>query len=192
MSDPKGFLRRYPIMIGGQPAGPATFEVTEVFRPNARRTTGILHKSVAATEGVSFRPVINDGLQLRAWSVAMQAWDGANFNWLNIPAPSANLPKFILTGQLTGCSFMVEDTGGGTIRCAHQQHGAAHNAAGLRGIVAGMPNVVAYTNGDQYNLGTHQVLVIGVAVDGVWKIYAQRLARAPGNAHSILGVDRIF
>lgn len=190
-SDPYNFLRKHPISTGTGMHGQAGFCVEEMIRDTGTRTTSVRARNVAATEGL--RITRTDGeVQVQGWSVMMHQWDGQGFDWLNISAPAANLPKFIFTGRLSGCSFVVEDMGGGAIRCAHQKHGAGPNSDTLRRTVAGLQGVVAYTSGGQYDFAKSQADVIGVAHDGHWRIYAQRQSPGANSGVNVDGVDRIF
>ena len=118
----------------------------------------------------------------------MVAWNGVGVNWLNIPAPGPGLPRYILTGQLTGCSFVVQDAGGGALQCAHAQHGNGLGSGALRTTLGTGGHTAIYGHGAEYDAAVHQVYILGAAVNGAWQIYALKLS----GTFAILSVDQIF
>jgi hypothetical protein len=187
LSDPKDFLRKHPIFIGSGAHGRQTYYVDNSDRPKATRITAGQGRVVPATEGLRFNTAMGEET-IQAWSVKVHQWGGKDMTWLAVPAPAANEPQFILTGLLTGCSFVVEVGDNGGLRCAHELHGKGPNSEQLRKVVAERPGLIAYTSGDQYDHFKNQAHVIGIAQKGKWKLYAQRQNADFG----ILGVDRIL
>lgn len=117
-----------------------------------------------------------------------------------LPVPSAHI--LMVTGMLTGCSFVVLDTGNG-ILAAHIQPNPG-NAVGLRtsilanGHFAGHPGAAVSVYGDYgtgggggamgYDHMSERITVTGAFLGGAWSIYAQ----AFNNNGTVTRVDRIL
>jgi hypothetical protein len=195
-ADPRPFLERYVVTAVGanNPSGLETFKIANStgmgantpYRPGSR--LGSLNKH--ATE------------KFRIWPAAGLAAAGDEFQAYNIQmVPSnnpvvmynvpANAPNLLITGGLSGCSFLVDDLGNGQIACAHMQPSSGagtgnENGPALAARLSGQYGVVYGRN--RYH-AQNQVCVVGVRRGGQWKIYAQKLDYL---GLTIQSVDRIF
>lgn len=192
-SRPNHFLKRNPIRIAGDPAGNGNYSVADLMRPRAHRAPRrLLPRKSASSTGLDFRNTqagLGAGVvPLSVHCVPMFPWAGAPV-WTNIAPPLPGQQRFIVTGQLSGCSFVVEQLGGGNIRCAHARPTAALNGPALRAAIAGLGGNTVYGTGTEYNAATERVSIIGVAnhTAATWDFYAQRCD--PNDDYSITGVQ---
>ena len=104
-------------------------------------------------------------------------------------------PNIMLTGQLSGCSFVMMPAGPGWLDVAHvkpQQITGKALHANLGGALANAAIYGDSTEGGFYDSDTRVVSIVGVRSGGQWRIYAQK--QKPGHAmdYSIKSLYQIF
>ena len=194
--DPRNFLEHYVLTAVGanQPSALETFKIANStgagaftpYRPGSR--LGALNRH--ATE--KFRVWPSAGLaaagdEFQAYNIQMVPSNNAVVMY-NVPATAPNL---LITGGLSGCSFLVDDLGNGQIACAHMQPSSGagtgnEDGPALATRMSGNYGVVYGRN--RYN-AQNQVCVVGVRSGGQWKIYAQKLDYL---GLVIQSVDRVY
>lgn len=182
VADPESFLKKYLLTAVGanQPSGLETFKIANstgagAFTPYRPGTVlGSLNKH--ATEKFRIWPsaqLTAAGDEFQAYNIQMVASNNAVVMY-NVPAAAPNL---LITGGLTGCSFLIDDLGNRQISCAHMQPSSGagtgnENGPALATRLSGQHDVVYGRN--RYE-AQNQVCVVGVRSAGTWKIYAQKL-----------------
>ena len=182
---PETFLRSYPLMIAGKSvSGPTDY---------------VIFQELPTDKKFKIAAFGNNGEPLKAYNVPMlpstqfQGLGASGPNRVQIPGVMlGNDRDVMVTGQLTGCSFLVQSTGG-SVLCAHIQpqggldgsklHTSLINSAQFQGQPATTRPIVFGRN--FYPAG--RATVVGVRRLGRWEIYAQL-----GDAHSVTGVHRIL
>jgi len=199
LTAPERFLTEHYVTAGGspQPSGIQDFCLREDDNARAFLRPGSFMKTLNAhpTDGVRLdtSTVANGQGQLfQAHSVHMDA-GAQNLNFYTLDAETG--PSVMVTGQLTGCSFVMRETANG-LEVAHVSPGPGQTGQQLHTALADThPNVygAAGTSGN-YDSQDRSVTVVGVRANGKWRIFAQkqvRAALAQGNKE-IKSVYQIF
>jgi hypothetical protein len=105
-------------------------------------------------------------------------------------------PDIMLTAKLTGCTFVAKPgANANTVEVAHLQpnadltEGAVETGQHLNARMKVIPNAKAYGR-LKYDFETRSINVIGVRINGTWKIYAQKLQK--NGLPKVLSVNRIW
>jgi hypothetical protein len=102
-----------------------------------------------------------------------------------------------MTGQLTKCSFVIRNIGGGAVCVAHIEPGGVHPSSdNLRTDILATGQFAGHAGALDRVFGydtdyTPCAYVVGVRRNAIWEIYAQRVS-ATGSKGHIQGVDRLF
>jgi hypothetical protein len=197
VANPGEFLKRYPVRIFGATAasGVAQYVLSNraaSFRPG--RILGTLN--MHATESFDIRSAAivvgpGGGHRFQAHSVHMDVGTAA-MGFYRLDGAG---PNIMLTGQLSGCSFVMMPAGVGSIDVAHiKPHQISGKAmhANLGGAFANAAIYGDSTQGGFYDSDSRVVSIVGVRSGGQWRIYAQK--QKPGHAmdYSIKSVYQIF
>jgi hypothetical protein len=182
-------------MIGAnQPSGLETFKIANSTGAGAstpyRRGSVLGSLNMHATEKFRIWPsggLAAAGDEFQAYNIQMVPSNNPVVMY-NIPATA---PNFLVTGGLSGCSFLVDQLAGGQIACAHMQpsSGAGTGAEDGPALAARLSGTHGVVYGRNRYHAQNQVCVVGVRSGGRWKIYAQKLDYLGLNIHS---VDKIF
>lgn len=185
VTDPRGFLSRYPIISAGGAAGLGTYylhnEAGAAARPGSVLGTHHMH----ATEGFRINAFAG-GAPFQAFCVPVVA--------SNVPIVLHTIPTnvhFVVTGELSGCSFIVQDTGG-QLDCAHLRP-TGETGVALESRLAGYSAVYghgAYNRTNAAGFLARNATVLGVRTGGRWKFYAQK--RENPARMNIVSVHRFF
>ena len=180
VNGPEAFLKRYPIRIFGDvnASGIAQYAIENCgnsFRPGSIFGTHRLH----ATESFNIRAIIagmhGPGSHIfQAHSVHMDGGIGAMGSY----RLDATGPNIMVTGQLSGCAFVIDPVGGNNVDVAHIKP-IGITGSNLAATLAGNhPNAFVYgaTAGHGfYDSNDRVVSIIGIRdAGGAWKIYAQK------------------
>jgi hypothetical protein len=200
LASPVQFLKRFPVRIFGDMGASRPVTYTMLNRnPGASKRPGF----VLGTMNMHDTEV----LEIRS-PAAMAAAAGAggsvfNAHSIHMDAGSAGMnfylldgtgPAIMVTGQLSGCSFVMLPAGAGHVNVAHVQPQGQTGAA-LQGTLAnGLPNAQIYgaagTTGN-YDSSDRVASVIGVRIAGQWRIYAQKQDAGSGD-YRIRSVYQIY
>lgn len=194
---PKTFLERHPVRIAGQnqPSGVLMYQFNSrnlgasTQRPGSILRTHRMH----GTEAFSI-DTMPGGTAFLAHSVQMVSSAIAPIALYTLPA--AGGPNIMVTGALSGCSFIANAGAAGGVDCAHLQP-IGETAQQLQTrlspnytVVYGVhdyAHTVVMPDGPRRD---RNVTILGVRRGGQWKIYAQKLDIL--NSYSIRSVQRIY
>lgn len=183
MNNPGAFLKKHPIKIAGNP-GPSGVSGYNLYdrggsqRPGARLGTHHWHNTQAFNlrSGAVGNPLAGPAAHnFQAHSIHMD---------LNIVAlgfyqlPAVGGPSIMVTGQLSGCSFIIVPTHGGNLDVAHVKP-AVGGGANLRTALEALHPAPAFVYGVRNAHGYYrgydrEAAIIGVRIAGAWQIYAQK------------------
>lgn len=200
LASPVQFLKRFPVRIYGDTGASRPVNYTMLNRnPGNSKRPGFLLGTLNMHD--------TEVLEIRAPG-AMAAVAGAggsvfNAHSIHMDAGSANMnfypldgtgPAVMVTGQLSGCSFVMQPAGAGQVNVAHVQPQGQTGAA-LQGTLAnGLANAQVYgaagTTGN-YDSADRVASVIGVRIGGQWRIYAQKQDAGSGD-YRIKSVYQIY
>lgn len=197
VNNPEPFLKRYPIRIYGTvaPSGVAQYALEN--RGGALRPGSILGtKKLHGTEAFNIRATAS-GIHaanshiFQAHSVHMDLGYAAMLYYrLNMMGPN-----IVVTGQLSGCTYVIQPAVGGGVDVAHiQPVGGMTGATLAANIKANHPNAFVYgaTAGRGfYDSDKRVVSIVGVRIGGGWSLYSQKQDPA-GQAFTIRSVYRIY
>lgn len=201
LASPVQFLKRFPVRIFGDMGASRQVNFTMLNRHpgNSKRPgflLGTLHMhdtevleirapgAMAAVAGIG-------GSVFNAHSIHMDT-GSANMNFYTLDGTG---PAIMVTGQLSGCSFVMLPAGAGQVNVAHVQPQGGQTGAALQGTLASaMANAQVYgaagTRGN-YDSADRVASVIGVRVGGQWRIYAQKQDAGSGD-YRIKSVYQIY
>ncbi len=211
-NEPRRFFTHYPVIIVGDP-GPSRpvgyfiynhhYGASSIRRPG--KYLGRLHRHDTPIFEISNHNPGGDAAGFTAYSIQMvteQTVVIGNVNGFLLSDPPAH--NYMVTGQLTGCSFCVQPVDGG-IRVAHIRP-TPNNAANLRtnlaanGAFAGHDDVGMSVYGSHggaggggYDHNTENISIVGV-YQGGWSIWAQSYVLDFGGSdvRVLRAADRIF
>lgn len=188
-TSPETFLRSHPVMIAGlSTPGAADFVIYKEIPTES--------KFKIATQGM------NGGASLKVYNVPMHPStrfvglaNAAGGNKVAIPGvmiAGEHQRDIMVTGQLTGCSFLVQKVGA-SVLCAHIQPQGGMDGAKLHttlmnvAVFQGQPTTSSPIVFGRNFYPTGRATIIGVRRMGQWEIYAQI-----GDAHSVSNVVRVL
>lgn len=185
--NPLKFLRQWPMRIAGHPtvAGPQQYYLFPHGNPGVWSI------------GTQAPPLAPHRAGFMAWSVPMVYVNAINPGAMSsVEALSNGGPSMIVTGLLNGCTFCIEDAGGGNVRMSHVKPAggvmaiALQTSLALNGRFAGGGGgpVQTFGMGTEYG-GTEDATIVGVREPNGWHIYAQMHTRM---AHNILRAEQIY
>lgn len=185
MADPVSFLKTYPVRIFGSPgaSGVTQYAIENrgpSHRPGTIRGTHNWH----TTESFNIkRPAyVNNGYSFYAHSVHM---DVGLTNMQFYRLPSLGGPNIMLTGQLSGCSFVISPVAhGNDVDVAHVQPQVVNPATLRNNLAVQHQNAFVFGVSEQrghYNGANRAVSIIGIRSAGRWKFYSQKQDRSTGD-----------
>jgi hypothetical protein len=198
MNGVEAFLKKYPVRIFGDVNASGVAQYAMENRGNSFRPGSILGTlNLHATESFNIRAtaagIHGPGSHVfNAHSIHMDVGIGA----MGFYRLGAAGPAIVVTGQLSGCAFVISPAGGNDLDVAHiQPVGAGVTGANLATTLkTNHPNAFVYgaTAGRGfYDNGDRVVSIIGVrGGGGAWRIYAQKHDRNSGD-YTIRSVYRI-
>jgi hypothetical protein len=199
MNDPAKFLSRYPVRIAGaaMPSGVIQYHLNnrnygnKTSRPDNILGTRSMHGTEAFSISSGASPMCHS---FNAYSIEMVQSNVTPIALYTLPTGG---PNIMVTGALTGCSFIIDHGPGGTIRCAHlQPNGETGAQLHARLKPLGYAKVYGRERYDHLYDSTNPlsydrtVTIIGVRNGGKWKVFAQKLDMM--NDFSIRSVHRIW
>jgi hypothetical protein len=199
LANPGEFLKRYPVRIFGAtlPSGVTNyflFNRGASMRPGSRLGTLRMHATesfdiraagalAGALPGAANHPFLAHSVHMDVGAAAM--------GFYHLPAGA---PNIMVTGQLSGCSFVMVPAGVGQVDVAHVQPQNQTGQALYGNITGAIPNAQVYgasgTRGN-YDSADRRASIIGVFAAGQWRIYAQKQEIASGDYH-IKSVYQIY
>ena len=170
MADPKEFFQHYMVTIAGysnRAAGPTRFRM--FLNPGTKTGPAKFMLQKCANPDPGDGTCAHD--ELIAFYVPMLD-AGAAYSQASLPATGG--PDFMVTSQLTGCSFGHFAGAGGTM-VTHLQPGQGRsfpdNDALIRKNMGAGAHIMSQSAG--YNFLEDAVTVVGKRVSGIWSFYAQ-------------------
>lgn len=186
MANPSNFLRRYPVRIFGSTGASGVVQYAIENRGASHRPGSVLgthgwHDSESFNIKVSNQ--VPNGHTFNAHSVHMDVGQ-ANMQFYRLP--SIGGPNIMVTGQLSGCSFVFSPIAhSNDVNVAHVQPQVGNSGATLRtNLAANHPNAFVFGISNQagfYNGANRAVSVIGVRQGGIWRFYSQKQDRTTGD-----------
>jgi hypothetical protein len=196
---PGGTLKTYPIRIHGSPGASGVVGFCIKYRgasqrPGTVRGTGKMHD----TDAYDIRTMVtvnnfgglDGGHTFNAHSIHMDADIQTMAPYLLGNAG----PAIVVTGQLSGCSFVASANPAGGVNVAHVRCQPGQGAALATQLAQAVANSQVYgatdTIAGDYDANDRAASVIGVRSGGQWRIYAQK--QDPTTAYSIKSVYQIW
>ena len=195
MAQPREFLETYRLRIAGANAGSGVYNYF-ISNDGVSQRPGKLLKThhMHSTEAFRIQPGVgaNPGAHpFATYSIQMAQSNVVPIVLYTIPAGG---PNIMVTGVLSGCSFIVNLGPGGLIQCAHlQPNGETGTQLNNRLNPVGYSVIYgrnSYNHQDSSNVYDRNVVIVGVRQAGQWKIYAQKQDHL--NAYAIVSVNRIY
>jgi hypothetical protein len=198
VAHPRAFLRRYGVTITADPGVSGIYNYYLKNAGAAQRPGRVLRTlRMHATERFRIDRQNTPGSHpFQAYSIQMVPSNAPGAIVL-YQLPAAAGPNIMVTGGLSGCSFLINDLGGGAVECAHlEPHG--ETGVQLNNRLIGPPhafdvvygrNSYGHTQNNVAGLYDRSVSVIGVRAGGAWRIYAQKY---DPYTNQIRSVHRIF
>jgi len=176
------FLNKYPIRIFGATVASGVTGYRFRNRGVSKRPGTIMNtlrmkptesfeiRSDAAMLGVPVVPGVPvNGHVFQAHSVHMDLGIGA-MNFYNLGGGG---PNIMVTGQLTGCSFIMTAGAGGSVNVAHVSPTGTTGVLLRAALAAANAGAQIYGVG-QYDHNDRTVSIMGVRTGTTWRIYAQK------------------
>ncbi len=113
------------------------------------------------------------GHAFQAHSIHMDVGTG-NMGFYRLGAAG---PTVMITGQLSGCSFVMSPVAAGVVDVAHVQPQGQTGQALQATLAAAVPNAEIYGaagTGGNYDSADRRASIVGVRFGGAWRIYAQK------------------
>lgn len=202
VANPGEFLRRFPVRIFGYTGASGQWRYFlsnrgQSMRPGSRLGTLNMH----ATESFDIRaggpggaaPIAGGGggHPFDALSVHMDVGRAA-MGFYRLGAGGLSI---MVTGQLSGCAFVMVNAGPGQVDVAHVKPQGQTGKALYDEIVTNNPNAQVYGASDttgNYNSDDRVASIIGVLSGGDWKIFAQKQLQQSGTDYRIKSVYQIY
>jgi len=198
ITNPVKFLKTYPVRIFGSVAPSGVIACGLSNRGQSHRPGRVLKtKRWHQTESFNLRTAASmhqlgqRGVQFLAHSVHMDA--GANnLNFYRLP--SIGGPNIMVTGQLSGCSFVISPIANSQdVNVAHVQP-VGVDGVNLRNNLAGLHhNATVFGVSAQrgyYQGANRAVSMIGIRAAGRWSFYTQKQQR--GGDYRVMSVWRQY
>ena len=195
---PVTYLKTYPTRIFGATAASGVCNYGLGNRGNSHRPGTVLGtNNMHDTESFNIRStasgLVDGGDQVfNAHSIHMDVGAAALGFYL---LPSVGGPDIMVTGQLSGCAFVISPVAGGNnLNVAHVQPQAVNSTTLRNNLAAAHPNGFVYGASDRrgyYDGATRAVSIVGIRAAGSWTLYAQKQDRASGD-YSIKSVWEIY
>lgn len=179
-TQPAQFLARYPVRIFGDPSGSHVSSYRIEDSVASLRPSKVLRThSMQATQSFQIRARGSalgnppNSVWFDAHSVKM--FDNHRPSDSGIyTLPVTGGPNLMLTGQLSGCAFAIEDKGDGSLVVAHiRPTPQGLDAATLQSALQQSPGWTTVYGRDDYS-AMRVVSIVGVRVSGRWHIWAQK------------------
>lgn len=185
LANPGAFLKRYPVRIFGATAASGVAGYTMLNRnPGASMRPGSVLGTLNMHTTESFEIRSNAALgavgggagghAFQAHSIHMDAGT-TNMGFYRLGAGAG--PTIVVTGQLSGCSFVMLPVAAGVVDVAHVRPQGQTGQALQAALATAMPNAQIYgasgASGN-YDSADRFASIIGVRFAGVWRIYAQK------------------
>ena len=201
VANPAEFLRKYPVRIFGHTGASGTWRYYLLNRSQSKRPGSVLgNLRMHDTESFEIRanggPMMAVGFgngehPFDAQSVHMDV-GLPNMGFFRLGAGGSNI---MVTGQLSGCSFVMIPAGPGQVDVAHVKPAGQDGKALFDNIAINNPNAQIYgaagTKGN-YDSDDRVASIIGVRAGAGWTIYAQKQLQASGTDYRIKSVYRIY
>ena len=197
VNHPETFLKRYPIRIFGDvnASGVAQYAIENrgpSFRPGSFWGTHRWHATDSFNIRATAAGIHGPGSHIfTAHSVHMDVGIGAmGFYRLDVTGPN-----IMVTGQLSGCAFVIQPAGGNNVDVAHIRPVGRTGAHLARTLTYNHPNAFVYgaTAGRGFYDSNDRVSsIIGIRnAGGAWSIYSQKHDATTGD-YRIRSVYRIY
>jgi hypothetical protein len=179
--DPDGFLRTYPIKIFGATSASGVQSYAMINRGVSLRPGHILgtHR-MHETESFDIRSVAAMGaigpLTARYAFLAHSIHMDLGTAQMKFYRLGAGGPPIMVTGELSGCSFVMVDAGGGQVDVAHVKP-TGQIGKDLFGNLSRVKDFVVYGAGGthgNYDSDTRLASIVGVRDGAQWRIFAQK------------------
>ena len=196
VANPGDFLRRYPVRIFGATAASGVAMYVMDNRGQSRRPGSVLGTlNMHTTESFDVRSAAivfgGNGHPFSAHSVHMDVGTGA----MGFYRLDGTGPNIMVTGQLSGCSFVMMPVGANDVDVAHIK---PHQITGKTlhdNLSNTFANAVIYgdsKDGGFYDSDTRVVSIVGVRFAGEWRMYAQKQKPGTSYDYSIKSVYQIY
>jgi len=193
----EAFLKLYPVRIFGDTgaSGQADYDLENrgaSHRPGEVLGTHRLHATESFNMKAAAIGLVNPGAhRFRSHSVHMDLGIGA----MNFYRLGAAGPGIVVTGQLSGCAFVIAPAGGNDLDVAHvKPTGGVTGSSLAASLAAAHPNAFVYgaTAGHGfYDSHDRVVSIIGIRdLGGAWRLYAQKHDANSGD-YTIRSVHRL-
>ncbi len=200
VANPGEFLKRYAIRIFGATAASGQANYVMVNRVGAASRPGSILGTLHMHGTESF--------EIRAQAVAVGLVGKlfvAHSIHMDVGAAAMGFyrlgplgPNIMLTGQLSGCSFVMLPVGPGQLDVAHVQPQGQTGQALYGQVTGALPNALVYgasgTSGN-YDSVDRRASIVGVrGGNGEWRIFAQKtnLPVAGAGANPSFGVKSVY
>lgn len=184
-ANPGAFLKRYPVRIFGATTASGVVTYTMLNRnPGASMRPGSVlgTLNMHTTEAFEIRApgalgAVGGGAgghPFQAHSIHMDVGT-TNMGFYRLGVGAG--PTIMVTGQLSGCSFVMLPGAAGVLDVAHVQPQGQTGQALQTTLAAAVPNAEIYGAsgaGGNYDSVDRRASIIGVRFGGVWRIYAQK------------------
>jgi len=199
LANPSGTLRNYLFRIFGSPdpSGVSAYRLMNR-GPSQRPSSSVGNLKMHDTESFDIRSQNSivgvapaNSFFFNAHSIHMDA--GALE--MDFYALGGAGPNIVVTGQLSGCSFIMRPGAAGAVDVAHVRAVDGLAPATLATALAHMPNAQVYGGIDttgNYDFHDREASIIGVRTAGQWAIYAQKQQPDVTGVHRIKSVYQIW
>lgn len=191
LTNPRDFLKRYPIKIFGanRPSGVTNYVLLN--RAASMRPGSVLGRlRMHETESFDIKPAsfLGPGHVGHTFPAHLVRMDEGTAN-MNFYRLDASGPPIMLTGELSGCSLVMLPGTGGHVEVAHVRPRQQTGQQLYGTLKAALPNGEIYgasgTSG-HYDSDDRCVSIIGVRTGGQWFLFAQKkLAAADDRIRSV-------
>jgi hypothetical protein len=173
-----GFLKKYPVRIFGATAASGVVAYCLKNRGASFRPGSVLGTlSMKATESFDIRAMaaiaavggVGNGQVFNAHSVHMDL-NQAAMHFYNLDNAG---PNIMVTGQLSGCSFVMRAGAAGSVDVAHVSPAGTTGALLIAALQAAFPAALIYGVGS-YDSNDRVVSILGVRGGTGWRIFAQK------------------
>lgn len=191
-NNPEAFLRKTSLFLtGDMPASGVTQCRIDDTGIVSQRPGSILRtKNMHAAQMFMAGPALHAGTPFNAHWIKMHVWNTTN-DLVNIQPYLLPLggPAIMLTTQLTGCSFAIQDNNNGTLSVLHLQPSQHADGATMHTILSQTGWTKVYGRNNYVGNG-RSVSIVGRRSGGQWRLWAQKQDRF--NQMAVLKVKQIY
>lgn len=200
VANPADFLRKYPVRIFGHTGASGPWRYYLLNKGQSKRPGSVLG-TLRMHDTESFEMRANGGPMMAVGFGNGEHPFDAHSVHMDVGLPNMGFYRLgagvniMVTGQLSGCSFVMIPAGAGQVDVAHVKPSAQTGQNLYDNIVANNPNAQIYgaagTRGN-YDSDDRVASIIGVRSGGGWKIYAQKQLQMSGTDYRIKSVYQIY